>query len=254
MTYNIRYDTAKDGENAWPNRRPYVSQIIQYFSPDILGLQEVLAHQLDQLQYDLPNYSTIGVGRDDGKSGGEFTPLFIKQGKFKIHESGTFWLSEEPNIPSTGWDAALPRTATWARVTENSSQNTYLIVNTHWDHRGEIARQRSALLIRNWMQENVGPDETPILMGDLNTTPSTEAIITLRDSDFLTDARKVSQIPPLGPPGTSNGFEIYHSEEEPIDFVFLGATSEVVRYAVITQHHEGRLPSDHYPIIVDIEQ
>ena len=148
MTFNIRYDTATDGRNAWPNRREAVAGLIRFHRPDILGLQEVQAHQQDWLLSSLPGFLAIGVGRDDGKSGGEFSPLFIKRERFELHDSGTFWLSTTPGEPSKSWDAAFPRIATWARLTDRVSGNDYLAVNTHWDHRGEEARIQSANLVR----------------------------------------------------------------------------------------------------------
>lgn len=253
MTYNIRYDTPKDGENAWPNRREAVIELIRFHRPELLGVQEALVHQRDWMQGSLPGYIAVGVGRDDGRSGGELSPLFIKQERFDVHESGTFWLSTTPHKPSRGWDAAFPRIATWARVSDRVTGLQYLAVNTHWDHRGNEARIQSARLILGWLVENSKRDERLILMGDLNSTPSSKAYQALFEGGLLTDSISSSELPPYGPRGTYNGFDVFNNGKEAIDHILLSPEIRVLRHGVITQQAEGRVPSDHYPVLADIE-
>lgn len=252
MTFNIRYDTAQDGEDAWPNRRESVAALIGFYAPDVLGLQEVLLRQRDQLAEDLDGYVLIGVGRDDGDEGGEFAPLAYRTDRLGLVESGHFWLSPTPGEPSVGWDAALPRIATWARFRDLASGDQVLAVNTHFDHRGLEARRMSAIQIRDWIGDNRAPCELVIAMGDFNAPPSEAAYLELVASGALVDARGVSETPPFGPPGTFSGFDVMEAREAPIDHVFVGAGVRVIRHGVITQHDAGRLPSDHYPVLADI--
>lgn len=254
LTYNIRLDTDADGENAWPHRREAVSTLLRFHSPDIIGLQEVKAHQLDQLRSDLPEFEFFGVGRDDGAEAGEFSPIGISREQLAAEEWGTFWLSETPEKPSTGFDAAYPRIVTWARLKDRRSGAPILALNTHWDHVGRQARIESARLIRDFIRANRRKCETVVLVGDLNATPEEEAFNTLVDGGdaILSDARRASTPPPFGPPGTFNGFDIMRAEAAPIDHLFVSRGVRVLRHGVITQHESGRLPSDHYPVLADI--
>lgn len=253
LTYNIRLDTDADGENAWRRRREAVSALLRFYSPDIIGLQEVKAHQLDQLRSDLPEFEFFGVGRDDGAEAGEFSPIGISRDQFAAEEWGTFWLSETPEKPSTGFDAAYPRIVTWMRLKDRRSGARILALNTHWDHVGRQARVESARLIRGFIGANKRKCEAVVTVGDFNATPEEEEFKALIGGGaILNDARRVSMAPPFGPPGTFNGFDITSAEGAPIDHVFVSGGVRVLRYGVITQHNEGRLPSDHYPVVADL--
>ena len=255
MTYNIRLDTEADGENAWPFRRQAVAELVRYFAPDIVGFQEVRVHQLEALEADLPAYRFIGVGRDDGVRAGEFSPLAFLKERYDLIGNGHFWLSETPATPSVGFDAAFPRLATWAHLEDRKTGTAILAVNTHFDHVGVSARLEGAKLIRTFILENRKPCEAAILAGDFNATPdeaSYQAIVTA-GGGFLEDSRTVSRTPPFGPAGTFNGFDIFAKQSSPIDHIFVDKHARVARHGVITQHDEGRLPSDHYPVIADID-
>ncbi|MEW4448252.1 endonuclease/exonuclease/phosphatase family protein [Qipengyuania sp. JC766] len=253
MTFNIRLDTQSDGPNAWPHRKEMVAALISHERPHLLGMQEVLLSQKQYLEAALPQYDVVGVGRDDGVAGGEFSPLFIDRTRYALLDSGTFWLSETPGKPSTGWDAALPRIATWAEVQDRRSGQQLRVLNTHFDHVGERARAESARLIGEWASASIAAGIPVIVMGDLNSAPGSEPYAVISDAQFgLVDTRGASKRAPYGPTGTFSGFDIARNAEQPIDHVFVSPGVSVASYAVLTQHWGGRLPSDHYPVLVDL--
>lgn len=255
MTYNTRLDTASDGDNAWPHRRGAVSALIDFYAADIIGLQEVLAHQRDQLAEDLPDYAFLGVGRDDGADAGEFSLLAYRPERFDLKEHGGFWLSPTPDVPSLGWDAHYRRVVTWARLRTRGDGRSILALNTHWDHAGVAARVESARLIARWLALNRRPHEIVIMLGDLNAAPteSSYRILTEGPAAPLHDARNLTRRPQFGPSGTFNGFDISRADGLPIDHVLVGDGVSVDRIGVITQHFGGRLPSDHYPVLAELD-
>lgn len=254
MTYNIRLDLASDGDNAWPRRKEMVAALIRHEAPDLLGMQEVLIGQKRDLEQALPEFAMVGAARDDGRDRGEFSPIAYRRDRFALVGSGTIWLSETPSAPSKGWDAAYPRIATWALLRERRSGKTLRVVNTHFDHVGLIARHQSAALLSQWLAKGDWSRLPTILMGDLNSPPEGSAYRLLTDSPAtgLRDAKRVSRTPPYGPPGTFNGFKIDADAAAPIDHIFLSGGFSVERYAVVTQHWGSRLPSDHYPVVVEL--
>lgn len=252
MTYNIRLDTEADGANAWPHRREQVYALIRFYAPDLIGMQEVKLHQRDQLAANMPDYAFLGVGRDDGAEGGEFSPLAYRRDRFDLVETGAFWLSPTPLQPSIGWDAAFPRLVTWARLRLRNGDGQVLALSTHWDHVGLTARANSATLIRAWLGEHRRTCESVVLMGDLNAPPDEGSVQLLVASGGLRDARSLSANPPFGPLGTFNGFDVAREEPAPIDYVLVSEGVLVTRYGVITQQQGGRLPSDHYPVLADM--
>lgn len=254
MTFNIRFDTSQDGVNAWPHRRAAVIALIRFYAPDVLGLQEALPHQRAQLEADLPDYVLMGVGRDDGAAKGEMAPLAFRAARFQLQAQGSFFLSPTPDRPLPGWDAALPRPATWARLTDRESGARLLALNTHFDHVGQVARLESARLLRAWLQAHRQAEESVILLGDLNAPPGEASYqwLTAPGPGALQDTRAASETPPLGPAGTFTGFDIARADAAPIDYIFTSPPVRVLRHGVLTQHDGGRLPSDHYPVIADI--
>lgn len=254
MTYNIRLDLASEGANAWPYRRKAVASLIAYYAPDLVGMQEVLHHQKDALETDLPDYAFVGVARDDGARAGEYSPIGYRRERYRLVQSGTFWLSPTPDRPSKGWDAAYPRIVTWARLRDRNDGRFVLAVNTHLDHVGAVARLESARLIRRWLGANHRRAEALVLLGDFNGPPSSpaHAAITARGPGALRDTLAISRRPHFGPPGTFNGFKIEQAPDSPIDHIFVGSGIVVLRHATLTQHDGGRLPSDHYPVLADL--
>ena len=254
MTYNIRLDLTSDGDNAWPHRRSALTALVAYQAPDFVGMQEVLQQQKQAVEADLPAYQFVGVARDDGKEKGEYSPLGFRRDRFALVGSGTFWLSLTPDTPSKGWDAALPRIATWARLHDRSAKRILLVVNTHFDHIGEVARQESARQIRRWIDGQRKAGETAVLMGDFNSpaTSNPYAAIVEPGKGALRDSRTISRTPHYGPLGTFTGFKIAQMDPSPIDHIFVSDDVTVLRHATLTDQNGGKLPSDHYPVVADL--
>ena len=256
MTYNIRLDLSSDGVNAWPNRRDALARQIAYYAPDIVGLQEVLLHQKNALEDDLPNYLFVGVARDDGVERGEFSPIGYRKDRLALLGSGTFWLSPTPNVPGKGWDAEYPRIATWARFRDRASSNRILVVNTHFDHVGSTARLESAHLIRRWLAANKSKHERAILMGDFNSFTNSQAYTAIiapqADGLSMRDTITLTQTPHFGPLGTFNAFKLEQDQGDAIDHIFVSNGIGVTRHATLAHHSNGKLASDHYPVLANI--
>ena len=257
MSWNIRYNNPGDGLNAWPHRKDWVAEIILENKIDIAGFQEVLVGQFEDLKQRLPDMEAYGVGRDDGKAAGEFSPIFFRRDRFEQVEKSTFWLSPTPEEPgSKGWDAALPRIASWLKLKDRQSGSVFYVVNTHFDHKGSQARTESAGLIVRKLPEEFS--EHPVLLtGDFNTTPQTPPYQTLVQADstgevpFL-DTFQHSIFEPEGPNSTWNGFkEIVPNQR--IDFIFTSGSMKVQHLRILTDQRDGRFPSDHLPVVSEIE-
>ena len=250
-SYNIRYNNPGDGENAWPNRKEMVSRLLRFHEADIIGLQEALYGQILDIQNDLPEYEWFGVGRDDGKKEGEFSPVFFNKSKFTLLENGTFWLSETPEKPGLGWDAACNRVVTWGKFQSKTSQKKFMVFNTHFDHAGTEARKQSAILIRQKIEKMTYNKNLPFfLTGDLNLTPGELPISLLKK--YLNDSRDISQEPPYGPVGTFNGFKLDSPLDRRIDYIFTHGDLKVLRYGVLSDIKDQRFPSDHLPVIIKV--
>lgn len=254
MTYNIRLDLASDGPNSWSHRKAMVAALIQHEAPAILGMQEVLSHQRSDLQAALPDFTIVGVARDDGRDKGEFSPLAFRRDRFAMLQSGTFWLSLTPAQPGKGWDAAYPRIAAWALLRDTRSGTHLAVLNTHFDHVGTAARLNSAVMIAAWTRARIAEGSKVIVLGDFNAAPSSAPIQHLANSAHsgLRLAQSLSATRPYGPPGTFNAFKIEAGAPEPIDHIFVSDGIAVLRHSTITQHWGGRLPSDHYPVTADL--
>ncbi|MBC7808771.1 MAG: endonuclease/exonuclease/phosphatase family protein [Akkermansiaceae bacterium] len=245
-TFNIRYDNPKDGVNAWPNRKDWVRDLIDYHAFDIVGVQEALASQVDFLADGRFDY--VGVGREDGKRAGEFAALFYDRKRFTRRESGTFWLSETPDVPSKGWDADLNRVCSWTQLADKGiGDRDFFVFNTHFDHKGVVARERSAELILAKIKDIVSAKPF-FLMGDLNLTPDTVPVRKLAAA--LRNSRAVTEAKPYGPSGTFNGFDITRPLEQPIDYIFVSPGVRVLKYAVLPDNWGARYPSDHLPVLI----
>jgi endonuclease/exonuclease/phosphatase family metal-dependent hydrolase len=245
MSFNIRYNNTNDGVNAWPNRKDNVKALVKFHDADILCVQEALALQVDQLSENT-NYERVGVGRNDGKREGEFTAIYFDKDRFKKKDGGTFWLSETPDVPSKGWDAAIVRICTWVKLHDKWNKKDFIVFNTHYDHVGVQARIEAAKLIKKKIME-IAPTLPVILTGDLNVTPETEAIATLKT--FLTDTKEASIEPAYGPEGTFNGFKFNAKLQDRIDYIFINKGFKVQKYASLTDSKDQKYPSDHLPIM-----
>jgi len=245
VSYNIRYDNSQDGENQWDIRKETLASYLLKSSPDIIGMQEVLNNQLADLSNFLKDYEYVGVGREDGKTKGEYSPIFYRKSKLKVLMSSTFWLSETPQKISVGWDAALERICTYALFIDRKSKKQFWVFNTHFDHLGEIARSESVnLILKRISILNV--NDYPILVtGDLNLTPETLPIKKFQSNfnDVLSDLN-------LNDPkyGTFNGFDINKNASSRIDYIFQKGFRVLSAEHMWIKTPKDLWASDHHPV------
>ncbi|HZN69949.1 MAG TPA: endonuclease/exonuclease/phosphatase family protein [Tepidisphaeraceae bacterium] len=258
MSFNIRYSTAPDKEDRWEKRQDFLIDTIRAYNPDLLGTQEVLADQADFLQQRLPEYGFVGGGRDDGKRKGEYSPIQFKKDRFELLAHGQWWLSPTPEkVGSKGWDAALPRIVTWARLKDRQSGKTVVYFNTHWDHMGKTARVESGKLMRKLVDDLVGGEDVPVVVtGDFNSTEDTEQYRSLTVGDGtgmkLIDAYRTVHPEKKPDEASFNGFK-GTTKGLRIDWV-LHSPHWVAKGAAIDRTtREGRTPSDHYPVTAELE-
>ena len=248
-TYNLRYNNPGDGPNAWPARKDAVKALIRYHEFDIVGTQEGLADQIDELAQ-MEEFDHVGVGRDDGKRAGEHSAIFFRKSRFALLGKGDFWLSETPDRPSFGWDAkCCHRLASWARLRDRTNGRAFYVFSVHFDHEGEQARRASAELMLRKIAE-ISRGEPAICVGDFNSTPETVQIQSM--SKAMRDAARVSTTPPYGPAGTYNGFRLDAPMQDRIDYIFVDRHAEVRKYAVLSDSIHGRYPSDHHPVVARV--
>lgn len=259
MTFNIRYDEPRDGVNAWPKRKEIVASMIRFHKADLVGVQEALKRQMDDLEALLPEFAWIGVGRGDGKTAGEYSAIFYRKARFKSLESATFWLSETPNVPSTGWDASLARIVTWAKLQDLTTGKIFFLFNTHFDHRGVVARKESARLLLSRVNQ-MAPDLPVVVTGDFNFTEDADGYQILIGKNpqesanpkaILRDTRYVSQHGHHGPTSTFNEFKALVPGKK-IDYVFVKGNIRVIQHGVLSDTWDGRFPSDHAPVLAEI--
>ena len=252
MSFNIRLNTATDGQNAWPHRKDKVVSQILFHEVDILGVQEALHEQMMDLRQGLKKYKYVGGGRDDGREKGEYSAIFYDSTKLTVVKTETFWLSETPQVPgSKSWDAAITRIVTWARMKDKKSGKQFYVFNTHFDHMGKIARKESASLLLKKINEIAG-DSPVIATGDFNASSLDEPIRIIREFEnplHLTDTRDVTATPHYGPDGTFNGFRSKEVDDNAIDFIFIKGKWKVLTHATISQSWNGRFASDHFAVL-----
>ena len=248
-TYNLRYNTASDGLNAWPNRKELVKNLVRYHDFDVFGTQEGLRGQLLDLA-ELPTYAFVGHGRDDGREAGEHSAIFYKKARLQLLQTGDFWLSQTPDRPSLGWDATCcNRICTWARFKDVQQGREFYFFSVHFDHQGVEARRQSGKLMAQKIKEIAG-NAPVICVGDFNSTPDTEQIQTMQT--LLGDAHQLTQRPAYSPEGTFNDFKLDAPLLNRIDYIFVSRGSTVLTYAVLTDSLRGRYPSDHFPVVADV--
>lgn len=251
ITYNIKYNTPSDKENAWPNRRADVVTLLKHHKVDVFSVQEALYNQIMDLKEGMTGFDYVGVGRDDGNINGEFSAIYYNTNRYILTESGTFWLSKTPKVPSKSWDAALNRICTWARLKDKETQKTFYVFNTHFDHKGVKARKESAVLILKKISEIADRKDPILLTGDFNLTPQEKPLVLIRQK--LKDSRQISKSVPQGPVGTFNDFDIASKLENRIDYIFVNKLVDVYKYSVITDSRDNRYPSDHLPVLVELQ-
>ncbi|QJX45813.1 endonuclease/exonuclease/phosphatase family protein [Hymenobacter taeanensis] len=248
-TYNLRLNVASDGQNAWPNRKEMVKNLVRYHNFDVFGTQEGFRGQLNDVA-ELPEYTFVGHGRDDGKEAGEHSAIFYKKSRLKMLQTGDFWLSQTPDKPSKGWDATCcNRICTWAKFQDLKTKREFYFFSVHFDHEGVKARRQSGKLMAQKIQE-IAKNAPVICVGDFNSIPSTEQIKTMQA--LLQDAFQVTKQPPYGPVGTFQGFKLDAPLQDRIDYVFVSKQFDVLDYAVLTDSMRGLYPSDHFTVLVNV--
>ena len=250
MSLNIRYDNPNDGVNWWENRKEEVVQLIDFYHPEFLGIQEGLSNQLEFIVDKLNGYNYIGVGRDDGKQQGEFAAIIFDSTKFKLIETKTFWLSQTPDTVSVGWDASMERISTYGAFINKNTKDSIFIFNCHFDHIGKISRKMSSELILKKINEFGLNESRLIVMGDLNCESQDEPIQVLRQE--LDDAVEISEKPHYGPHGTFSGFDNNLIIKKRIDYI-LTKNLRIKNYRHVDDRRKNNLYiSDHLPVLVEI--
>ncbi len=274
-TYNLRNANRGDSinGNGWGQRYPVVAELVQFHDFDIFGTQECKHYQLENLINAMPQYTYIGVGRDDGKQGGEYAAIFYKKDKFKLLDHGDFWLSAETTYPNKGWDAALPRICTWGIFKEKKTGFKFMFFNLHMDHIGVEARKESAKLILAKIKETGG--KLPVILtGDFNVDQTNESYTLLNESGVLHDSYEAAEFR-YATNGTFNSFNPNLKTNSRIDHIFISKPFTVKKYGVLTDtyrseitesqkeiksanfpkevslhKYQARTPSDHFPVMV----
>ena len=250
MTYNIKYANEQDGENSWSQRKDFLAAQLQFHEPDIFGVQEALYSQLQFLEEKLKGYEFFGKGRDDGAQKGEFSAIFFNPEKFKLLDHGNFWLSATPEVAGKGWDAAYPRVCTYGKFRIKDSEKEFWVFNTHFDHVGAEARNQSVRLIHKSIKR-INKENLPVvLMGDLNLEPDTEEIRFLKS--HFRDSKEISDLV-FGPSGTFNAYEFHQPVTRRIDYIFTSEGIKVNKYGVLSDSRDLKYPSDHFPVVVQLE-
>lgn len=255
-TYNIRYNNPDDAieGNGWKQRCPNICDLINFEQPVIFGTQEVLHNQLSDLLSGLPQYRYLGVGREDGKEKGEYSAIFYQADRLTVLRDGHFWLSQTPNQPSKGWDAACERICTWGLFRDNVTKKKFFFFNCHMDHIGVVARRNSAKMIIDSIKSIAG-SQPVILTGDFNVDQHDEIYTIFSKSGILKDAYAFAR-QRMAPIGTWNDFSQEHHNNNRIDHVFVSPAFTVEHYGILTNSYwlgnTRRNPSDHYPVFVKL--
>lgn len=251
VTFNIRYGTADDGPNSWDSRKEYVFDLLADYAADIIGLQEALHFQVNEIRAALPQYSVIAVGRDDGRQQGESCPIFYRRDRFLLSDSGTFWFSNTPWIAgSKHWGNTLPRICTWICLTEKKTGKVFYIYNLHLDHQSQLSRQKSVELLARQIARR--PNRVPfIVMGDFNMGLSDPAMAyLLQSSSSWSQIADTWQFlhPGQTPPGTYHAFE-GTARGPKIDHILIGPGIEIIEVAIDARSFNGHWPSDHFLVM-----
>lgn len=266
MSFNIRCGSCEDTSdiNYWDKRKIRIFQLLNMYDPDIIGVQEAELWQIIDLESEFNEYSWLGKGRDDGEDEGEFTAVFYKEKRFHAWDNYTYWLSETPDTPSVGWDAALNRTLTAVLFYDFKNEGIVCFFNTHFDHVGETARVESAKLVRKIVTE-YSAKYPAVVTGDFNFTEDSEGYKVLTSGELavenpiddlkykpLKNSKYISEQPHTGGDTTFNAFGKETDIKSAIDFIFVNDKVKVLTHQTIIDTYEGLFPSDHYPVLVEI--
>ncbi|MGH9338586.1 MAG: endonuclease/exonuclease/phosphatase family protein [Acidobacteriota bacterium] len=250
MTFNLRYANPADGPNRWEARKDFVIESLERYAPAVIGIQEGLGGQIEDLISGLPQYQAFGRDRS-GQGSDEYSSILYDKSRLKLIEGDTFWLSETPEeAGSQSWDSSLPRIATWA-LFEGVHGRRFLVLNTHFDHRGQLARVRSAELVRSKLEE-IHPEAPRIVLGDFNALPESDPYKALVGNNNLSDAWTIAR-ERRGPEFTFHGFTGQGDVNLRIDWILVGSDIQVKSITSIDDHDNGLYLSDHFPVMADLE-
>jgi endonuclease/exonuclease/phosphatase family metal-dependent hydrolase len=255
VSFNIRYGTAKDGDNEWSKRRQMLFEVTRELDADILGLQEALAFQIDEIEAAVQDYAAIGVGRDDAARAGEYTAILFRKSRLRVADAGTFWFSDTPEVPaSRSWGNRITRICTWARFVDRDGRGFY-VFNLHLDHESQPSRERSVALLARRIAARAFPAEPVIVTGDFNAGERNPAITTLVErpdaASRLVDTFRVLY-PAATDVGTFTGFTFGNTAGEKIDYVLVQPGTEVLSAEIVRTSRENRYPSDHFPVAATV--
>ena len=252
MTFNIRYPNKGDGPNYWKHRTQFVAEVMRKNMPEVIGLQEATRSQLDDLAAFLPEYAEIGIGRDDGKAGGEYSAILYKKSVLQSTESGTFWLSDTPEVAgSRTWNHVCPRVCTWSHFKHLPSGQTFYVFNTHWDHESNEARTKSVGLLAGRIEHRKHPGDPFLITGDFNCGEQSAPIQALRKRLTLRDSFRMVH-PKEAKVGTFHAWS-GRMDGDKIDYVWMDPTLTALEAEIIHTQRDGRFPSDHFPVRAKIQ-
>jgi endonuclease/exonuclease/phosphatase family metal-dependent hydrolase len=250
MTFNIRYGTADDGEDRWEKRRDFLVDVINEEAPDVIGLQEALHDQIEFLLSRLPGFASIGVGRDDGKTAGEYSAILYRRERLAVQEQETFWFSDTPTeVASTSWGNRIPRICTWGRFRTSEGQVLF-IYNVHLDHQSQPSRERAAELLRTRVEDR-RPRAPYVVMGDFNAGEQNPAVRAITHGALAVDTFRIKH-PTASPVGTFTGFTFGRVDGEKIDHIFVSPDITVEDAAIVRTSRDERYPSDHFPVTATV--
>ena len=252
MTFNMRYDNPEDGQNNWRFRRGRIAGVIKAQEVDVLGTQELLSNQFNDLSGLLTGYQGVGVGRLDGAESGEYCAVFFRKDRFTLLDSGTFWLSETPEVVgSLGWDGACERIATWVVLRDRDGRELFFI-DTHLDHVGQVARDEGVSLLMKRI-ETLSGGRPVILTGDFNSEPGSSVVAHVQKDGVLRDAKAIA----AQRSGTDWSFsdfgQIPEAERPLLDYIFVSGDVEALRYEVLPDTFDGGYVSDHAPVMAVVK-
>lgn len=250
-TFNIRYANPRDTGNLWVDRAPVVSNLIRFHGFDVLGIQEALVNQLEDISKALSEYTRYGKGRDDGKNGGEHSAIYYKKDRFTLLKSGDFWLAENPDQPGKGWDATCcNRICSWVYLQDKTTKKRFYTFNVHFDHQGVVARKESSKLMLTKIRAIAG--SVPVLLtGDFNGGRESEWYQTLATSGVLTDVFTKVKFP-YANNSSMNGFRTPRGTTV-IDHIFMTKQFTASKWGILTDSYFGKYPSDHFPVLAVVE-
>lgn len=243
MSFNLRYDEPADEENQWSNRKESCVTMLNEIKPTVFGIQEGLYNQVSYLDGSLQDYTYVGVGRDDGFSGGEYAAIFYAISKVELLDNGNFWLSETPEYPSLGWDANNIRICTWGKFRDLEKGKDFYVFNTHFDHKGKTAQNESSKLIVQKIQEIAGSDLPVFITGDFNVLIGSPRLEPIRANYF--SAQRFAERSDDNKSFNAFGIGVVSRN---IDFVFFN-NSKAVSYKTIVKNYGVAYISDHYPVV-----